>query len=60
MTTHSDRALPWQAFGRDVRPDILFLSLNTGYVSINAVLGRTVISGPQEALIGALGLAATF
>lgn len=60
MTEYSDQALRWQVLGRAVRPDVLFLSLNTGYVSINAVLGRTVISGPQEALIGALGLAATF
>ena len=55
---HSGRALRWQVLGRDVRPATLFLSLNTGYVSLNAVLGRTVISGPQEAIIGALGLVA--
>jgi len=42
--------------GRQIRPVALCVSLNTGYVSINAVLGRTVTSGPMEALIGALGL----
>lgn len=33
MTGHSDRALPWQIAGRDVRPATLFLSLNTGPVT---------------------------
>lgn len=49
MTPQSDRALPWQIAGRDVRPDALFLSLNTVTSSSAFVL-----------MVGGLALRAAF
>lgn len=55
---HSDRALPWQVFGRDVCPATLFLSLNTGYVAVSGLFGTTVITGMVEYVLGAVGVVA--
>jgi len=59
MITHSDRALSWQAWGRDVRPATFWLSVYTGYVGLQALFGNTVIDGGiGETLLGALGVLA--
>ena len=52
----SDRALPWQILGRDVRPATFFLAVNTVFMSISAIACNTVLSGSQEHILGAIGL----
>lgn len=56
MTEYS-RALPRQAFGRDVRPATAVLTAWTGYIAILAIFGHSLLTPPWSNIVGIVGVA---
>ena len=52
-----DKAV-WTAWGRQVRPGSLWLSVVTTGLGVNAILEKSALSGPFETVVGIIALVA--